>query len=75
LSCSGHYGLIAEFNSICTRRTDEAVKAMQPALQLDPFLVRMNADLGMAFLVAGRYGDAVAREGRTLELAPGASTP
>ena len=51
-------------------RADEAVETMQRALQLDPLSVRINADLGMAMLAAGRYEAAVAQESRTLELKP-----
>ena len=51
-------------------RTDEAIKAMRRAQQLDPLSVRINADLGMAYLAAGQYEEAVAQEG-----APSTSLP
>jgi adenylate cyclase len=58
-----------------TGRVDEAVAAMQQAQSLDPLSVRINADLGMAYLAAGRYEDAVQQEARTLELDPDSATP
>ncbi len=48
---------------------------MQRAIELDPVSTRINADLGMAYLAAGRYTEAVKQEDRTLELAPEATTP
>jgi adenylate cyclase len=56
-------------------RVDEAVAAMQRAQALDPVSTRINADLGMAYLAAGRYADAIAQEARTLELSPQATVP
>lgn len=58
-----------------TGRVDEAVTAMQQAQSLDPLSVRINADLGMAYLAAGRYEDAVQQEARTLELDPDSAAP
>jgi Flp pilus assembly protein TadD len=48
---------------------------MQRAAELDPLSVRINADLGMAYLADGRYDDAVQQETRTLELSPTSATP
>jgi tetratricopeptide (TPR) repeat protein len=58
-----------------TGRVDEAVATMQRAQALDPLSVRINADLGMAYLAAGRYADAVLQETQTLDLAPESATP
>ena len=49
-------------------RVDEAVKEMQIARQLDPLSIRINADLGMAYLSAGKYDEAIRQEEKTLEL-------
>ena len=51
-------------------RLEEAVGAMTTAQQLDPLSLRMNADLGMAYLAASQYDRAIAQERRTLELEP-----
>ena len=53
-------------------RAAEAVAAMEQAKILDPISVRINADLGMALLAAGRYDEAIEQENKTLELQPGA---
>jgi len=55
-------------------RVEAAVMTMQRAQQLDPLSTRINADLGMAYLAAGRYAEAVEQENHTLELAPDAAT-
>ncbi len=55
-------------------RTDEAVATMEYAHSRDPLSGRINADLGMAFLAAGRYEDAVRQETDTLELVPESAT-
>jgi TolB-like protein/Flp pilus assembly protein TadD len=73
-----NYTLAQHWYALCLTalgRTDEAVKAMERARQLDPLSVRINADLGMAYLVAGMREESVAQEGRALELAPGAPGP
>jgi Flp pilus assembly protein TadD len=56
-------------------RVEEAVDTMERTLTLDPLSVRINADLGMAYLAAGEYEKAVVQETRTLELAPESTTP
>ncbi len=56
-------------------RTDEAVTTMEHAQARDPLSGRINADLGMAYLAAGRYEDAVRQETETLELVPESATP
>jgi len=73
-----NYTLALHWYALCLTalgRTDEAVKAMQRAEQLDPLSLRINADLGMAFLAAGHYQEAVAQEGRALELSADAAAP
>ena len=54
-------------------KTDEAVKQMEKARELDPLSTRINADLGMAYLSAKRYDDAIEQEKKTLELNPRSS--
>ena len=56
-------------------RPEDAVTTMLHARDLDPLAIRINADLGMAYLAAGRYEEAVAQETQTLELAPQSATP
>ncbi len=56
-------------------RPEDAVTTMLHARDLDPLSIRINADLGMAYLAAGRYQDAIAQETQTLELAPQSATP
>ena len=46
---------------------------MEKARELDPLSTRINADLGMAYLAAGRYDDAIDQEQKTLELNPKAA--
>jgi tetratricopeptide (TPR) repeat protein len=68
-----NYTLAQHWYALCLTalgRTDEAVKAMERARQLDPLSVRINADLGMAYLVAGMREESVAQEGRALESHP-----
>lgn len=55
-------------------RSDEAVKTMQRAQELDPLSVRINADLGMAMFAARRYTEAIDQERKTLELDPNSRT-
>ena len=43
-------------------KTNEAVTQMEKARELDPLSGRINADLGMAYLSAGRYDEAIAQE-------------
>src|SRR5688572_14275478 len=40
-------------------RGNEAVDEMKKARELDPLSTRINADLGMAYLAAGKYDDAI----------------
>ncbi|HEX6063578.1 MAG TPA: tetratricopeptide repeat protein [Longimicrobiales bacterium] len=56
-------------------RTQDAVTVMQRAHRLDPLSIRINVDLGMAFLAAHRYDEAIEQERKTLELEPGIGTP
>jgi len=73
-----NYTLALHWYALCQTalgRTDEAIKAMRRAQQLDPLSVRINADLGMAYLAAGQYEEAVAQEGRALDLAPDSAAP
>ena len=46
---------------------------MKKARELDPLSTRINADLGMAYLAAGRYDEAIGQEQKTLELNPKAA--
>ena len=46
---------------------------MKKARELDPLSTRINADLGMAFLSAGKYDEAIEQEKKTLELNPKAA--
>jgi tetratricopeptide (TPR) repeat protein len=46
---------------------------MKKARELDPLSTRINADLGMAYLSAGKFDEAIEQEKNTLELNPKAS--
>lgn len=55
-------------------RSDEAVKTMRRAQELDPLSLRINADLGMAMFAARQYPEAIEQERKTLELDPNLRT-
>ena len=48
---------------------------MKIARELDPLSTRINADLGMAYLAAGNYDEAITQEQKTMELNPKAGGP
>jgi serine/threonine-protein kinase len=49
-------------------RFDEAIKEGKRAIELDPFSLIINADLGMTLMLARRYDDAIAQFRATLAL-------
>lgn len=55
-------------------QVEQAVQAMVRAQALDPLSTRINVDLGMAYLAAGRYAEAIEQENHTLELTPESTT-
>lgn len=69
------YTLAYHWYALCLTamgRVDEAVAAMEKAQQLDPLSLRINADLGMAYLAARQAQQAIVQETKTLELDPNA---
>ena len=52
-------------------RTDEAIKKMQLALELDPFSMFYNSFLSAAFYFARQFDKAMAQSQKTLDLAQG----
>jgi tetratricopeptide (TPR) repeat protein len=52
---------------------DRAVSEMNRALELDPFSVVMNINLGLCYCLARRYPEAIAQLRKTTELDPGSS--
>jgi TolB-like protein/Tfp pilus assembly protein PilF len=53
---------------------DRAIAEMRRAVDLDPFSVIINANLGYIYIVARRYPEAVAQLQKTLELDPNFGT-
>jgi tetratricopeptide (TPR) repeat protein len=53
-------------------RTDEAIKQMKKALELDPADITLNADLGLAFCYARQSDEAIKQLSKTLEMDTGA---
>jgi len=53
-------------------RTDEAIKQMKKALELDPADITLNADLGLAFCYAHQNEEAIKQLSKTLEMDTGA---
>src|SRR5205085_11270206 len=49
-------------------RFDEAIKEGERAIELDPFSLVINTDLGSTFILARRYDEAIAQLRRTLTL-------
>jgi TolB-like protein/Flp pilus assembly protein TadD len=60
------YGMFLTFMG----RTDEGVRELQKALELDPLILPRNINLGWALLYARRYDESIAQLKKTLELAP-----
>jgi TolB-like protein/Flp pilus assembly protein TadD len=55
--------------------SDHAIAEMNRALELDPFSVVMNINLGLCYCLARRYPEAIAQLRKTTELDPGSSDP
>jgi adenylate cyclase len=49
---------------------DQAIAEIKHAIALDPFSVIMNANLGLAYIMARRYPEAIAQLRKTAELDP-----
>ena len=49
---------------------DRSISEMKRAVELDPFSVPINGDLGVAYYFAGRYQEAIAQLRKALELDP-----
>jgi TolB-like protein/DNA-binding winged helix-turn-helix (wHTH) protein/Tfp pilus assembly protein PilF len=54
-------------------RHDEAISAMTHAVELDPFSVLMNSELGVIFYWAGRYEEAAKQVRKAIDLDPSSS--
>jgi tetratricopeptide (TPR) repeat protein len=54
---------------------DRAIAEMNRALELDPFSVVMNTNLGLCYVFARRYPEAIAQFRKTTELDPSSSDP
>ena len=62
LTLDPSYVLAHHWYALCLTaigKTNEAVNEMKKARELDPLSTRINADLGMAYLAAGRYDEAI----------------
>ena len=66
MSYHWHAGALAALG-----RHNEAIAAVQQALELDPLSLSVKSDLGWYYLFAGRWGDAVRECQATLEMSPG----
>ena len=55
-------------------RHDESIAAMKRAVELDPFSVRINGELGDVFYWAGRYEEAAKQARKTIDLDPSSSS-
>lgn len=56
-------------------RHDEAIGAMKHAVELDPFSVRMNSELGDVLIWSGRYDEAADQARKAIDLDPSSSGP
>jgi TolB-like protein/Flp pilus assembly protein TadD len=54
---------------------DQAIVEMNRALELDPFSLVMNTNLGLCYIFARRYPEAIAQLRKTTELDSGSSDP
>jgi TolB-like protein/Flp pilus assembly protein TadD len=54
---------------------DRAIAEMNRALELDPFSLVMNTNLGLCYVFARRYPEAIAQLRKTTELDPGSPEP